>query len=108
MSLLLDKTKKPGTHAIVVGIGRYPWLEGGGKPTFNKSEGMEQLTSPPASAREFANWLLDTYDNPEAPLASVDLLLSDAKSQQFTRGRRPAVLFLRPRHRSRKPDYVVM
>lgn len=30
MSLLLDKTKKPGTHAIVIGIGRYPWLEGGG------------------------------------------------------------------------------
>jgi hypothetical protein len=88
MSLLLDKTKKPGTHAIVIGIGRYPWLEGGKKPTFDKSEGMEQLTSPPASAREFANWLLDTYDNPDAPLASVELLLSDAKSQQFKRGKK--------------------
>jgi len=92
MSLLLDKTKKPGTHAIVIGIGRYPWLEGGRKRTFDKSEGMDQLTSPPASAREFANWLLDTYDNPDAPLVSVDLLLSDAKSQQFTRGRKTTTI----------------
>src|SRR5256885_3452123 len=42
---------------------------------------MEQLTSPPASARAFATWLLTTYDNPRVPLASLDLLLSDAKSQ---------------------------
>jgi len=33
--------------------------------------------------RAFATWLLKTYDNPSAPLASLDLLLSDAKSQRF-------------------------
>lgn len=40
------------------------------------------------STREFANWLLDTYDNPDAPLASVDVLLSDAKGQQIKRGKK--------------------
>jgi hypothetical protein len=84
MTLLLDKSSKPGTHAIVIGIGRYPWLVGGkGKPRFAENDGMTQLTSPPASARAFATWLLETYDNPAVPLASVDLLLSDAKSDKF-------------------------
>jgi hypothetical protein len=84
MTLLLDKSSKPGTHAIVIGIGRYPWLVGGKrKPTFAQHDGMKQLTSPPASARAFATWLLDTYENPAAPLASVDLLLSDASGQKF-------------------------
>jgi Caspase domain len=84
MTLLLDKKSKPGTHAIVIGIGRYPWLVGGkGKPRFPQHDGMTQLTSPPASARAFATWLLETYENPGAPLASLDLLLSDAKGQKF-------------------------
>ncbi len=84
MTLLLDKPSKPGTHAIVIGIGRYPWLVGGAqKPTFAQNDGMKQLTSPPASARAFATWLLESYDNPAAPLASVDVLLSDKKNQKF-------------------------
>ena len=85
MTLLREKSSKPGTHALVVGIGRYPWLVGGkGKPRFAQHDGMGQLTSPPASARAFARWLLETYDNPDAPLATLDLLLSDAKDQNFT------------------------
>ena len=84
MTLLRSKPTKPGTHALVIGIGRYPWLVGGkGKPRFAQNDGMAQLTSPPASARAFATWLLETYDNPKAPLASLDLLLSDAKDQKF-------------------------
>lgn len=47
---------------------------------------MGQLTSPPASARAFATWLLETYDNPTAPLATVELLLSDAEDQVFKNG----------------------
>jgi len=74
MTLLLDKSSKPGTHAVVIGIGRYPWLVGGkAKPRFAQNDGMAQLTSPPASARAFATWLLETYENPEAPLVSLDL-----------------------------------
>jgi hypothetical protein len=84
MTLLRDKATKPATHALVIGIGRYPWLLGGkGKPRFAQNDGMAQLTSPPASARAFAAWLLETYDHPKAPLASLDLLLSDARNQEF-------------------------
>lgn len=84
MTLLCHKSLKPGTHAIVIGIGRYPWLVGGKqKPTFAQNDGMSQLTSPPASARAFATWLLNSYENPVQPLASVDLLLSDPTSQRF-------------------------
>ena len=49
MTLLVDKSSKPGTHAVVIGIGRYPWLVGGkAKPRFAQNDGMAQLTSPPA------------------------------------------------------------
>src|SRR5438552_18240348 len=87
MTLLLDKSSKPGTHAVVIGIGRYPWLVGGkAKPRFAQNDGMAQLTSPPASPRAFATWLLATYDNSEAPLASPALLLSAAKDQRLMTG----------------------
>ena len=87
MTALRSKPTKPGTHALVIGIGRYPWLVGGkGKPRFAQNDGMAQLTSPPASARAFATWLLETYDNPKAQLASLDLLLSDVKDQKFKAG----------------------
>src|SRR5437867_1912389 len=87
MTLLRTTAAKPGTHALVIGVGRYPWLVGGkGKPTFAENDGMAQLTSPPASARAFATWLLESYENPQSPLASVDLLLSDSKSQTFKMG----------------------
>jgi hypothetical protein len=89
MTLVKEAAAKPGTHALVIGIGRYPWLVGGkGRPRFAQHDGMAQLTSPPASARAFATWLLGTYDNPDAPLASVDLLLSDTRDQRFKAGRR--------------------
>src|SRR5947199_9944041 len=92
MTLLLDKSSKPGTHAVVIGIGRYPWLVGGkAKPRFAQNDGMAQLTSPPASARAFATWLLETYENPEAPLVSLDLLLSDAKGQRIKIGSKAVV-----------------
>jgi hypothetical protein len=77
-----------GTHALVVGIGAYPFLAGGteeGKGAhFVK---MQQLTSSPASARAVRDWLLAQGDyanianaglrNDVAPLASVDVLIAD-------------------------------
>jgi hypothetical protein len=89
MTLVKDGASKPGTHALVIGIGRYPWLLGGSRrPRFSLNDGMAQLTSPPASARAFATWLLGTYDNPDAPLASLDLLLSDRRDQRYRAGRK--------------------
>ncbi len=88
MTLLVDNSSRPGTHALVIGIGRYPWLVGGkSKPRFALNDGMSQLTSPPASARAIAAWLLDSFDNPNAPLASLDLLLSDEEQKFEDSGR---------------------
>ncbi len=71
------------THAIVIGVGHYPHLPGGGKKKFANAEGMGQLKSPPVSARAIANWLIESYNHPDKPLASLSLLLSDSKDAKF-------------------------
>lgn len=86
MTLLINQTTAPGAHALVVGVGEYPWLDGGTQTRFPNFEAMGQLSSPPESARAVAEWLLSPsgYTNPACPLASLDLLLADASSATFT------------------------
>lgn len=85
MTQLVQPSLPRGTHALVIGVGDYPWLDGGTQPRFAHFEGMGQLSSPPVSARAFAEWLLSPtgYHNPACPLASLDLLISDASTDQF-------------------------
>lgn len=84
MTLILDQNiQGAATHALVIGVGHYRHLPNGSGPLFPDHEGMGQLTSPPHSARAFARWLLEDYHNPQRPLASLDLLLSDADSHEF-------------------------
>ena len=72
------------THAIVIGVGHYPHLPGGGSPVrVKKPEGMGQLTSPPVSARAFASWLIEKYNYPAKALASVALLVSERNPVPF-------------------------
>lgn len=68
-------------HALVIGVGNYPYLKGGKGPLFGGHENMGQLDSAPVSARRFAEWLIakDGYDDPARPLGSVRLLLSEKK-----------------------------
>ncbi len=69
----------PATHALVIGVGNYPFLIGGIKEkTADFVDGMGQLSSPPVSARAFADWLISEHDNLEKPLGTVSLLLSAA------------------------------
>lgn len=65
-----------GTHALVVGVGEYPWLLGGNQPTFAEHEGMGQLTSAPISALEFARWVRNEYSSKALPLRSLEVLVS--------------------------------
>ena len=59
----------PATHALVIGVGSYPYLEFGG-PT-----GLGQLRSAPVSALAFAQWLASgDHARWSAPLASIELL----------------------------------
>jgi hypothetical protein len=82
----LEKATVPGTHALVIGIGRYPHLAGGQEQAAF-TDGMRQLSSPPVSARAFASWLIRDYHFPGKQLASLSLLLSEAVPQPFTNPR---------------------
>jgi hypothetical protein len=73
----------PATHALVIGVGRYPHLVGGGSGSLlAKHDGMGQLTSPPISARRFASWLTKTFKHPKK-VGSVALLLSEETPAPF-------------------------
>jgi hypothetical protein len=83
-----DSTKA-ATHALVIAVGDYPGL-----PT-DLLPGLEKLSSPPLSACKFCDWLLSGeangspergFHNPDAPLGSVDLLLSPTTSYQSPLG----------------------
>jgi Caspase domain len=79
----LDEAAVPGTHALVIGIGKYPHLAGG-QERAAFTDGMRQLSSPPVSARAFAEWMIQDYYFPGKQLASLSLLLSEAVPQPFT------------------------
>src|SRR4051812_36771197 len=72
----------PSLHALVIGVGGYPHLPGGGGRMIAdplRYGNLGQLTSSPRSALEFAIWLRDC--DPirwAAPLASIDLRISPA------------------------------
>ena len=79
------------THALVIGIGTYPYLHDGSgyrRDSRVPTWGMKQLKSPVVSARAFADWLCLGYQNSSAPLGSVNLLLSPANPFAAT-GRTP-------------------
>jgi hypothetical protein len=84
MTLVVNSPNPKAIHAVVIGVGEYPWLIGGNQPTFAKAAGMGQLTSAPASAREFARWFLADLSHPELSDRTLDLLLSDAQGDTFT------------------------
>ncbi|MCZ8115972.1 caspase family protein [Silanimonas sp.] len=71
------------TRALVIGVGHYPSLPGGGGPQMQNPEGLKQLESPPVSAREFAQWLIENYRSDARPLATVQLLLSERHPAAF-------------------------
>jgi hypothetical protein len=71
----------PATHAVVIGVGDYPHLLDGSGALTDKHGDLRQLSSPPESAFAFARWLLDEFNNPDAPLASLSLLVSDANAR---------------------------
>lgn len=69
----------PRTHALVIGIGGYTHLEGGTRPEpeiKRKIGTLGQLTTAPRSARAFSDFVIAAADLWQAPLGSVDLILS--------------------------------
>lgn len=77
MTLVFERPNvQPGTHVFVVGIGLYDHLIDGPKTLLDNPFGLGQLGSPPISAKRFAEWMLNDLNNPDAPLASVEVLIS--------------------------------
>jgi hypothetical protein len=83
-TIVNKKSKKPATHALVIGVGHYANLPGGsGKTKYAGNDGLGQLKSPPVSACSVARWLLESFDAPERPLGSLSLLVSEKKPTLF-------------------------
>lgn len=64
-------------HALVIGVGDYPHLLGGSGALTPSHDGMQQLSSPPVSARAVADWLIADFRHPDHEIGSVALLLSE-------------------------------
>ena len=89
-SLASNDKKAVGTHLFIVGVGEYPCLLGGDpKQLLEDPMGLKQLSSPPVSAAALASWFLGRqgpsgaavgFHNPNAPLATVEMLLSPSQS----------------------------
>jgi len=65
------------THALVIGVSAYDHLPSVGAGPF----GLSQLGSTAIGAYRFAVWLRDHYRNPDAPLATIRLLLSPSAAE---------------------------
>ena len=60
----------------MIGVGAYDHLIDGSGKRLDNPFGLGQLGSPPLSAARSANWLMKEMSNPEAPLASLEVLIS--------------------------------
>ncbi len=65
----------PGTHVLVIGVGKYRHLIGGDGHPLDNPMGLKQLSSPGPSALAFIEWAL-TLENPAVPLASLEAVIS--------------------------------
>ncbi len=78
------------------GVGAYPCLLGGDpKQLLENPMSLKQLSSPPVAAKELATWFLGRqgpspaevgFHNPNAPLATVEMLLSPSQSYTLPGG----------------------
>jgi hypothetical protein len=72
-----------GTHAFIVGVSHYPFADGPDATEWGESSGIANLTGAARSASDVAAWLLEEYNNPDAPLASVRILLSPVEEEDI-------------------------
>ena len=68
----------PATHAIVIGVGAYTYLPGGGGAHEFAQHGGHGSTLVSSQVRtHLCQLVIERYHNPDKPLASLELLLSD-------------------------------
>jgi hypothetical protein len=80
MSLVFDRREElqgaPGTHALICGIGDYPYLGGGRDVSAPFSGFSERLASATRTATDLHEWLVKHADDLAAPLATSRLLIA--------------------------------
>ncbi|WP_410689087.1 hypothetical protein [Citrobacter braakii] len=77
MPLLFDREIiGPKTHAFVIGVGNYPFAQAG-QGVEADLRAVPALPSAADSAKLVCDWLLDNKDRLAAPLATLDVLVSD-------------------------------
>src|SRR5712692_10079652 len=87
MTLLFEESQSgPTTHALVIGVGSYRYVDDTSRPRVRALD-LRSLTSPPESARLFADWLISEYHNESTPLGSLELLLSSASPRYWSSSR---------------------
>jgi hypothetical protein len=69
------------THAFVVGVSHYPFLDGPQMTDTGGQLGMANLSSAARSASEVVAWLLNEHHFPEAPLKDLRVLLSPVEAE---------------------------
>jgi|SRR5580693_4507697 hypothetical protein len=72
----------PGSHVLIIGVGKYAYGKGANATPVGGD--LRQLSSPPLSAREIANWFILSFKSAAAPLASVSLLISEPQAGVYT------------------------
>jgi hypothetical protein len=87
MTPWVDKAVAAGasTHALVIGTSYYRFLprtDDDASAPDRQTFGLRQTKTPATSAWLFANWLKDSYSNPNAPLGTVRLLLSPSEYEK--------------------------
>ncbi|SMX43947.1 caspase family protein [Maliponia aquimaris] len=88
MTLVFERpSEAPQTHAIVIGVGHFPHLDGTNAELMKELRTVDGVTSPPNNARAIATWLIAAADRLVPPLSSVELLISekDGSVAQFPR-----------------------
>jgi hypothetical protein len=89
-TLLVDRRKDipgPGLHALIIGVSRYADLPEPApllprdNPADPRTFGLTQVKTPATSAWKIAQWIRDRYNNPEAPLKTLRLLVSSSAEE---------------------------
>ena len=89
----------PGMHAIILGVGHHWHLHGGKGPETQlpKAPMINQLSSPPHSARAMADFVLKTYHGDKThPLRSLSMLVSEPQQSTFANLLVPKVKLVDP------------
>ena len=86
MFFSVEDSGQAQTHALIIGVGGYPYIADGEEPNpdvVNEFGSLKQLTSAPRSAARFAEWVVKCADAWDSPLGSVDLLISPVVNDDF-------------------------